>query len=349
MTLQVQTAEREFAYNGVALKDPNASHSIEQVREFYSAIYPELVNAAIEGPENKGNKLVYTFARAVGTKGADEPADLLPGVKRMLATDGLYIGGDIKDPSLTIPFSVHNGIVHSVRLDEQLDPTRFVPTLTFFGPFRAHMHNWGTAQIHEERIRQVNKEGWSAAHDDSHDAGDLAAAAAAYALNAACELSPYDENHLEQPPIMWPWDASWWKPRGALRDLVRAGALIAAEIDRITRDRSSVAADEPAAEESKSMPWSADIHGGDLVVRVPIATLKFAIEQGSGAAGILSGAKVHDADALAAYVADHILEFDQDESGTSALGRLIDAIAINALEDDQPFITMEDGNGCQVD
>lgn len=68
--MEVQHTIREFTYNGVALPDPGAQFSIEQVREFFSALYPDIVNAAIEGPKNVGNKLVYEFRRAVGTKGA---------------------------------------------------------------------------------------------------------------------------------------------------------------------------------------------------------------------------------------------------------------------------------------
>lgn len=68
--MKIETATREFLYNGVALKDPDPDQSVEQVREFYSAIYPEIVAAAIEGPTNQGARLVYEFRRAVGTKGA---------------------------------------------------------------------------------------------------------------------------------------------------------------------------------------------------------------------------------------------------------------------------------------
>jgi hypothetical protein len=31
----------------------------------------------------------------------------------------------------------------------------------------------------------------------------------------------------------WPWSFEWWKPKDRIRNLVRAGALIAAEIDRL--------------------------------------------------------------------------------------------------------------------
>jgi PRTRC genetic system protein C len=70
MALNIQTLVRTFAYNGMSLVDPGAKMSAEAVKEFYANIYPELNNAAVEGPENKGNNLVYEFRRAVGTKGA---------------------------------------------------------------------------------------------------------------------------------------------------------------------------------------------------------------------------------------------------------------------------------------
>lgn len=63
---------REFSYNGVRLADPSSAFSLEQVRDFYSATYPEILNADIEGPAVQGNQQVYTFRRAVGTKGATE-------------------------------------------------------------------------------------------------------------------------------------------------------------------------------------------------------------------------------------------------------------------------------------
>lgn len=34
----------------------------------------------------------------------------------------------------------------------------------------------------------------------------------------------------------WPWDAKWWKPKNTRRDLVRAGALIVAELERMDRE-----------------------------------------------------------------------------------------------------------------
>jgi hypothetical protein len=83
-----------------------------------------------------------------------------------------------------------------------------------------------------ERIRQIEIEGWSTEHDDRHDCGDLASAAACYASCAGV-------NAIEnvKPPHGWPWEFSWWKPQGFRRDLVRAGALIVAEIEKFDRNR----------------------------------------------------------------------------------------------------------------
>ena len=46
----------------------------------------------------------------------------------------------------------------------------------------------------------------------------------------------YDCELLGIPPT-WPWDESWFKPTpdDRIRELVKAGALILAEIDRLQR------------------------------------------------------------------------------------------------------------------
>ncbi|WP_186145482.1 PRTRC system protein C [Burkholderia gladioli] len=67
--MEIQALAREFTYNGAKLADPAPAFSLQQVRDFYSQTYPELTNAEIEGPIVKGNRNVYTFRRAVGTKG----------------------------------------------------------------------------------------------------------------------------------------------------------------------------------------------------------------------------------------------------------------------------------------
>lgn len=90
--------------------------------------------------------------------------------------------------------------------------------------------SFGAAQdVVAERFRQVSQEGWSVAHDDAHADGQLAAAAGCYALHAH-EVSP-----RRLVPAWWPWEDRWWKPSDARRNLVKAGALILAEIERLDR------------------------------------------------------------------------------------------------------------------
>ncbi|WP_206523214.1 MULTISPECIES: hypothetical protein [unclassified Mesorhizobium] len=87
------------------------------------------------------------------------------------------------------------------------------------------------ADIASERQRQISAEGWTPEHDDAHSAGELAAAAACYAASA----KGHGFISLDRAPSRWPWSLDWWKPTDRRRDLVKAGALIAAEIERLDR------------------------------------------------------------------------------------------------------------------
>lgn len=89
----------------------------------------------------------------------------------------------------------------------------------------------GIALIAAERQRQTTVEGWTPEHDDSHDDSQLLSAAIVYA-----ERVRLPESFASTLPPMWPWAAKWWKPSAdPIRNLVKAGALIAAEIDRLNR------------------------------------------------------------------------------------------------------------------
>ncbi|SMG09835.1 hypothetical protein [Paraburkholderia susongensis] len=80
-----------------------------------------------------------------------------------------------------------------------------------------------------ERRRQVSEEGCTLEHDDRHQDGEMALAAACY---AAADTESYPP---AEPPDMWPWDVEWWKPTTPRHNLVKAAALIIAEIERIDR------------------------------------------------------------------------------------------------------------------
>ncbi len=95
-----------------------------------------------------------------------------------------------------------------------------------------------------ERLRQVSEEGWTAEHDDEHKSGEMALAASAYAEHAARFQNAESVGMIyatKSHPSNWPWHRKWWKPKDYRRDLVRAGALIIAEIERLDRARTALA------------------------------------------------------------------------------------------------------------
>ena len=93
-----------------------------------------------------------------------------------------------------------------------------------------------------ERERQIKSEGWSAEHDDNHTDGELAQAAGCYALFGD-PSGPY----RHYVPAEWPWDRSWWKVTDYRRSLVKAAALLLAEIERV--DRANMGGDVPLTRE----------------------------------------------------------------------------------------------------
>ena len=103
----------------------------------------------------------------------------------------------------------------------------------------ARAFNPAILDVIAERQRQQSVEGWTPEHDDLHDSGELAGAAACYAhyTNARGWVFPTNPGDYQSAdePDNWPWDRSWWKPTNPRRDLVKAGALILAEIERIDR------------------------------------------------------------------------------------------------------------------
>jgi hypothetical protein len=95
----------------------------------------------------------------------------------------------------------------------------------------------GIELIAAERKRQIEEEGWTAEHDDEHDRGELIRAAACYALPDMSLTFGNDNLDISLIELLWPWDLGWWKPSpgNRIRELEKAGALIAAEIDRLLR------------------------------------------------------------------------------------------------------------------
>ncbi|MGN6451300.1 MAG: hypothetical protein ACTHLK_22450, partial [Brucella intermedia] len=103
-----------------------------------------------------------------------------------------------------------------------------------------------------ERRRQIEAEWWTPEHDNQFVDRELAKAAACYAIDNAA---------------MWPWSMSWWKPSNSRRNLVKAGALILAEIERLDRAVSRVPAPQlrPGKKRLPKVPEKRTAHpsGGD--------------------------------------------------------------------------------------
>lgn len=99
----------------------------------------------------------------------------------------------------------------------------------------------GIEMVAEERQRQIDKEGWTPEHDAEHNQGTLALAGACYALGYAglwsSEHLSWREEYAQASKALWPFDEEWWKPTPGepMRQLVKAAALIVAEIDKLQR------------------------------------------------------------------------------------------------------------------
>jgi len=129
------------------------------------------------------------------------------------------------------PVGVVDGLIGRLNTAELDDGT---PLYTSPPVPEAETMRAAVADIAAERQRQVDIEGWTSDYDDKYATGEMALAAACYALSAG--------DQEDAPAVLeaamfdcWPWSRSWWKPTTARRDLVKAGALIVAEIERLDR------------------------------------------------------------------------------------------------------------------
>ena len=108
------------------------------------------------------------------------------------------------------------------------------------------------ADVALERFRQMQEEGWTVEHDDEHADGSLARVASAYAYFSSLDECDLKHNKslgritgiVKVIDLLWPqsWSERWWKPKDRRLNLVRAGALIVAEIERLDRAAAADAA-----------------------------------------------------------------------------------------------------------
>ena len=125
------------------------------------------------------------------------------------------------------------------------------------------------ADVLKERQRQIESEGWSCDHDDKHTDESLILAAICYALPQSIRQPtkrgetfddsggrgdcPVWREKIKTVPILWPisWSIDWWKPKTKRRNLVKATALLIAEIERIDRQKTYDTATGLLPEEKK--------------------------------------------------------------------------------------------------
>lgn len=93
MSIAIQEIRRVFRYNGITLPDVPGLEPRE-VRDLYSAQYPELVSAEVEAGEVRDGTQEFTFRKAVGTKGASRrEGSRIAAVRRRAEAEALAKGG----------------------------------------------------------------------------------------------------------------------------------------------------------------------------------------------------------------------------------------------------------------
>jgi len=157
----------------------------------------------------------------------------------LTSADGHDVGHEESDPAVVLPHG-------AVPVPYTVDMARMMLALGYRylqekAPEHLPVVLPATAAAHDvvaERRRQVEQEGWTQAHDDEHPNEEIAACAAFYALPDAAREWPAEETGYGNTfgEAIWPED--WTRPKTGdrRRELVKAGALILAEIER--RDRA---------------------------------------------------------------------------------------------------------------
>ena len=143
--------------------------------------------------------------------------------------------GDPADPSVHEPLislaeirgAVARGWCHPANEHKEMDSTLALAIADeVHAALSAQPEQTAAARdVLAERRRQVEVEGWTPEHDDSHLPDEMAL--------AACCYCAADEG--DAPPAVWPWAVEWWKPKDRRRNMVKAAALLLAEIERLDR------------------------------------------------------------------------------------------------------------------
>lgn len=121
--------------------------------------------------------------------------------------------------------------------------TKVLTLLKFENPKELNMtinHSKAVLDVLNERARQIGQENYSAEHDDQYQNNELLRAGVGYAEHVVARGWVYSDANpekyqSEEESEFWPWPSESWKPKNPRADLVRAAALLIAEIERIDR------------------------------------------------------------------------------------------------------------------
>lgn len=123
----------------------------------------------------------------------------------------------------------------------------FVESLTKIESIPGSTDHSSLDAVWAERQRQIVVEGFSSEHDDTLTSGALASTAACYAIGSKFVIGSLESKRKTD---IWSFLSSWWKPKDQRSNLVKAGALILAEIDRLDRAAAREAESQSQAAEA---------------------------------------------------------------------------------------------------
>lgn len=149
-------------------------------------------------------------------------------------------------------------------------------------------------EIAAERRRQIEVELRSPDWDDQYVDGQLSRAAACYAAHASAwnripvSREAYRMSDARRDRVGWPWALSWWKPKSARRDLIRAAALIVAEIERLDRSNERAGRQCPVC-------LDALLDEDDCATDIDMGTCHAGCLEGAPVVNLETGEEVRDA------------------------------------------------------
>jgi hypothetical protein len=102
-------------------------------------------------------------------------------------------------------------------------------------PLNTILKTYGIQYVADERQRQMEVEGYLPSHDQLHHASELALAAACYVLPQSYRKLRLADDNAEIGWALWPFERTHWRPStdDRVKELIKGGALVVAEIDRL--------------------------------------------------------------------------------------------------------------------